>query len=156
MDQGKLDFISRDFLPAVAGLNGEVLGKWGKMNAQQMVEHLTTIFNNSSGKIVLPLLSPQEHMEKLWAFLYSDKEFRENTRAPETIFPAEPLPLVWGSMKESIDALGEAVRDFTNYFAANPEVKTTHPVFGDLNFDEWVLLHYKHVIHHLKQFGLTP
>jgi len=35
------------------------------------------------------------------------------------------------------------------------KLKTTlHPVFGELNFEEWILLHYKHVTHHLKQFGL--
>ncbi|TXH28993.1 MAG: DUF1569 domain-containing protein, partial [Cyclobacteriaceae bacterium] len=35
-----------------------------------------------------------------------------------------------------------------------PAKKTTHPVFGALNFDEWILLHYKHVTHHSRQFGL--
>ena len=39
------------------------------------------------------------------------------------------------------------------YFKNNPAAKTSHPVFGDLDFEEWVLLHYKHVTHHLKQFG---
>lgn len=28
------------------------------------------------------------------------------------------------------------------------------PVLGDLNFEEWIMLHYKHVMHHAKQFGL--
>ena len=29
-----------------------------------------------------------------------------------------------------------------------------HPVFGELNFEEWALLHYKHVTHPLRRFGL--
>ena len=156
MDQGKLDFITKSFVPEVEGLSAEAMGKWGKMNAQQMAEHLTTIFNNSSGKMVLPILSPPEHLEKLMAFLYSDKEFRENTKAPEAIFPTEPLPVVNSTMAESVAALQQSVNDFTAYFSANPGAKTTHPVFGELNYEEWVLLHYKHVTHHLRQFGWGP
>lgn len=50
--------------------------KWGKMNLQQMVEHVTDFFNVSNGKIQLPFLSPEEHLPKLKAFLHSDKEFQ--------------------------------------------------------------------------------
>ena len=156
MDEDKLVFLTDKFLPAIEGLSVSRIGKWGKMNGQQMVEHLTTIFNNSSGKMVLPLLSAPEHMERLRAFLYSDKDFRENTKAPEAIFPEEPLPVVNETMQESVSELKAAVDGFTNHFTATPGVKTTHPVFGELNFEEWVLLHYKHVTHHLRQFGLQP
>jgi len=50
--------------------------------------------------------------------------------------------------------LHEAVDEFVEYFKNAPGKKTTHPVFGPLDFNEWVLLHYKHVTHHLRQFGV--
>jgi hypothetical protein len=30
----------------------------------------------------------------------------------------------------------------------------THPIFGALNHEEWHRTHYKHLHHHLLQFGL--
>jgi hypothetical protein len=40
------------------------------------------------------------------------------------------------------------------FFAEHPGQTTTHPVFGPLNFNEWILLHHKHMTHHARQFGL--
>ena len=39
------------------------------------------------------------------------------------------------------------------YFAEK-DIKTTNPVFGDLNYEEWIRFHSKHFAHHFKQFGL--
>ena len=87
-------------------------------------------------------------------FLLSDKQFRENTKAPPTVIGEEPLSLRYSSYEEAVEKLHKAVEYFETYFKDDPEKKTLHPVFGLLNFDEWVLLHYKHVTHHLKQFNL--
>ncbi|MFI5186978.1 MAG: DUF1569 domain-containing protein [Chitinophagales bacterium] len=46
------------------------------------------------------------------------------------------------------------MNDFFDFFLADPGIKTLHPAFGELNFEEWVQLHHKHVKHHLKQFGI--
>ena len=88
------------------------------------------------------------------AFLLSDKAFRENTKAPANIVAEEPLATTTENMQAAINKLQQAVNDFCKYFEKDPTQKTTHPVFGPLNFEEWVLLHYKHVTHHLRQFGL--
>jgi len=83
--------------------------------------------------------------------LMSEKEFRENTKAP--ILPEEPLPLRHSTIDEAITDLENQVKNFFTYFNDDPEKKTLHPAFGELNFEEWVQLHHKHVKHHLKQFG---
>ena len=82
----------------------------------------------------------------------SDKEFRENTKAP--VLPEQPLPLQYSTMDEALDHLGKSVDDFFDFFKDDPTKTTLHPAFGELNFDEWIQLHHKHVTHHLKQFGL--
>ena len=43
---------------------------------------------------------------------------------------------------------------FFNYFESHPGIKTMHPAFGNLNAAEWIQIHHKHVVHHLKQFNL--
>ena len=154
MDEQKLKFIIEECVPLFKSLNGNESGKWGKMNAQQMVEHLATIFYVSTGKIKFDLVTPIEHLPKYKEFLLSDKEFRENTKAPVNIIGEDALPLQYATMEEALENLTASIAAFENYFKENVKKKTLHPVFGELNFEEWVLLHYKHVTHHAKQFGL--
>ena len=154
MDAPKFDFIKNQFVPLVKTLSADTAGNWGKMNGQQMVEHVAAFFNVSAEKIIFPLVTPEEHLPKFKEFLLSDKQFRENTKAPTSIIGEEAQPLRYATMNDAIAKLEEAINNFILYFRDNPAKKTTHPVFGALNFEEWILLHYKHVTHHSRQFGL--
>lgn len=154
MDEQKLNFIKNDCVLLFKKLAAETMGNWGKMNAQQTVEHLSGFFYVSAGKIKFDLVTPLEHLPKYKEFLLSDKEFRENTKAPTSIIGEDALPLRYASMEEALGKLADSITAFEDYFKDDPLKKTGHPVFGELNFEEWVLLHYKHVRHHLRQFGL--
>ena len=156
MDQIKFEFITHEFIHLLNKLPLDAKGKWGKMNGQQMVEHVSGFFIVSSGKYKFPLVTQVEHLPKYREFLLSDKAFRENTKAPGNVVPEEPRNLQKASMREALDELQIEINDFVEYFNKNPGAKTMHPVFGELDFDEWILLHYKHVTHHLRQFGLLP
>lgn len=153
MEDVKLNFIKHDFVQLVSTLKENTTGRWGKMNTQQMIEHVADFFKISTNKIKLPFVSNPEHLEKLKAFLYSDKEFRENTKAP--VLPDKPFPVRHVSIKDSIEELQYEIADFFSLFQKEKGLITQHPVFGNLNFEEWILLHYKHVRHHAKQFGLV-
>lgn len=156
MTEEKRSLLKNDLLTLLKDMKGDETGKWGKMNAQQMIEHVSGFFKVSIQKIHFPLTTPVEHLPKYKEFLLSDKEFRENTKAP--VLPEEPLPLHYPSMQQAMDDLTKSVEDFFEFFKNDPSKTTLHPVFGELNFDEWIQLHHKHVTHHLKQFRLisTP
>ncbi len=154
MNQQKLDFITKEFIPLLQIADEKTIPKWGKMNLQQMVEHVGDFFKVSSGKIEFPVLTPIEHLPKYKEFLLSDKEFRENTKAPAEVLPDEPLPVRSIDMETAISKLQKQINDFVSHFENNNNRTTNHPVFGALNFEEWLLLHYKHVTHHARQFGL--
>lgn len=154
MSSEKLHFITHQFVPLVSTLSAPTTPKWGKMNVQQMVEHVAAFFNVSSGKLYFELVTPEEHLPKFKEFLLSDKHFRENTKAPLTVLGEEPLPLCNATLEEAVKKLQISIDEFVAYFATGKEQVTIHPVFGPLNFEEWVLLHYKHVTHHARQFGL--
>lgn len=153
MDQQRLAFITSATMPLLNTLSANASGKWGKMNAQQMVEHLTDFFKISTGNIKFKLVIPEADLPRFKAFLYSDKEFRENTKAP--VLPEDPLPVRNAAMHLSLMELENEISLFAKLYTADANLKTTHPVFGDLNFEEWILLHYKHLKHHLKQFELV-
>jgi Protein of unknown function (DUF1569) len=152
MNETKLKFLKEDFIPLIKHLAPDAMGKWGKMNGQQMVEHVTGFFKVSTNKLHFDVVTPVEHLPKYKEFLLSEKEFRENTKAP--VLPEDPLPLRNNIMQNAVAELENEVNDFFNYFKEDAFIKTPHPVFGELNFEEWVQLHHKHVTHHLKQFEL--
>ncbi len=155
MDNTKLHFMTAEFVPLLRNADRNTAAKWGKMSFQQMVEHVADFFKVSSNKVQLPLVTAIEHLPKYKEFLLSDKQFRENTKAPTAVLGDEPLPVRNPNMEIAISKLQHQIDSFVSYFQQNPDAKTCHPVFGELDFSEWVLLHYKHVIHHARQFGLV-
>ncbi len=152
VNESKKKFLEDHFIPLVKKITASSSARWGKMNAQQMVEHVAGFFRISTGKLRFPFVTPPEHLSKFRQFLLSEKEFRENTKAP--VLPDEPFPVRYATMEESVADLDRQVQYFFQYFSGDEEKKTLHPVFGELNFEEWVQLHHKHVKHHLKQFGI--
>jgi oxepin-CoA hydrolase/3-oxo-5,6-dehydrosuberyl-CoA semialdehyde dehydrogenase len=155
MNEKKLAFLQSEFIPLIKQLDAATAPQWGKMNAQQMVEHVTAFFKISSGRLRLALVTPEDQLPKFRDWLMSEKPFRENTKAPASILPDEPLPLRKANIEEAIASLEKSVQEFFSYFSNDASGKTMHPVFGELSFSEWIQLHHKHVAHHLKQFGIT-
>ncbi len=156
MNEEKRSFLEFGVLPALTNLSTDTPAGWGKMNAQQMLEHLQDFFNVSIEKKLYALVTPEEQLPLYRQFLYSDKKFRENTKAPPEIIGEEPLSARTSSIEEAKQQLQQAINDFFKYFKDQPGKQTIHPVFGSLNFEEWILLHHKHVTHHCRQFSLMP
>ncbi len=152
--QEQLQFLKEQYITLIKQADVHTQPKWGKMNFQQMVEHVSAFLKVSTHKLKFDLVSPPEHMPKLKEFLMSDKQFRENTKAPTSIIGEEPFPVHYTSPEEAVAKLEKEVNRFFHFYEANSTATAIHPVFGELNFEEWVLLHYKHVTHHLRQFGL--
>lgn len=155
MTNPKYEFLKNGLEDQLQKLREDSPANWGKMNAQQMLEHVADFFDVSAGKIKFPLVTPQEHLPKYMEFLRSDKEFRENTKAPAAVLGEEPLPYRTASVAEAKARLQQAINDFFTYHEDPLIEQTVHPVFGPLGLEDWVLLHHKHVQHHLKQFGLV-
>ena len=154
MDTQKIDFLTSGSLEKLAHLTVETKPMWGVMNAQEMVEHLADFYKLSTEKIKTELVTPEEQLPRYLEFLRSEKVFKENTKAPVTLIGEKPLPLRYASLEEAKNNLQIAITDFSEYFKDNTERKTLHPVFGMLNYELWIRLHHKHVVHHLNQFSL--
>ena len=154
MDDKKLSFLQGGLFDLLKNLHAGSTSRWGKMNAQQMIEHTADFFDVSAEKLHFDLVTPPEHLPKYKEFLLSDKDFRENTKAPASVLGEEPLPLKHACIGDAIKSLHTSVAGFMDHFKSDPLKTTLHPVFGPLDFNEWVLLHYKHATHHLRQFGL--
>ncbi|HSN60374.1 MAG TPA: DUF1569 domain-containing protein [Ferruginibacter sp.] len=152
----KSAFIQAEMFLLLQNISEKQIPLWGKMNAQQMLEHLNDFFEVSIEKIIFPLVTPKEYLPKYREFLYSDKAFRENTKAPASVLGDDPLPVKTASIQAAKEKLQDTVHSFFEFFKTQPNNKTLHPVFGLLSFEEWIMLHYKHVMHHYRQFALIP
>lgn len=154
MDEEKRIFVEVTTQKIIDNLQAETTPVWGKMRAQQMVEHLKGFFDVSTEKLKFDLVTPEEQLPGYKAFLYSDKAFRQNTAAPLSVIGTDTLPLRYANLETAKEKLKKSIQDFKQLFSDKKELKTLHPVFGWLNYEEWILLHFKHVQHHLKQFSL--
>lgn len=153
MDLKKINFIKNDFIALVKKIEPNCMPAWGKMNVQQMVEHMSDSFRIANGKqIHTSIISPIENLPKMKAFLLSDIPFKENTK--NKMLGETPLPVNNNSLQKAIEELEKEVNYFFEVFENNPDKIILNPIFGELNYNEWIHLLYKHATHHLKQFSL--
>ncbi|MES2003879.1 MAG: hypothetical protein V4450_05115 [Bacteroidota bacterium] len=154
MIEQKAAFLKNEVIPLLHTLESRQKGNWGKMDAQQMVEHLRDVCKVANGKIELSLINTDPAaLEAARAFVMSESHFKENTRVP--VMPSEPRAHKYGSMSEAIAKLEPELADVFAVYAANPSLTLMHPIFGALNYEEQIQYLDKHIRHHLRQFGLV-
>ena len=146
-------FLQNEVISQLKTIHPSMQPLFGKMNVQQMVEHMSYAFQQASGLIPLPAINDAETTEKMYRFMMSEKPFRDNT--PNVYLPDEPTPAICKTIEESLLALQKDIEVFFAVFEKNNDQKILNPFFGDLNFEEWVHLLHKHALHHLRQFGIN-
>jgi hypothetical protein len=132
-------------------LTNESKPLWGKMSAQQMVEHLTDGIKMAYGQLSLPIEVPEEKVEKMQAILMSDVPFPKEFKAS---FVDDQATLRHEEIELAIDEFTLEWIEYENYYAENPDATHPHPYYGNLNYTQWERLQSKHVTHHLSQFGI--
>lgn len=149
-----MKFISTNLevlLPLFEKLEADQMPLWGTMKAQRMIEHLSDTLRIASGEEVYPLEIPEDRVEKMVAFLDTDKPMARNL---QVTFAPENKPLRHEELELAIDEYVERWIDLEALYSVNPTLKNSHPYYGDLNFEQWKRLHSKHLTHHFEQFGL--
>lgn len=130
-------------------LNHAAPAHWGKMTVSQMLAHCQVPFKVAYEEINLKRGLAGVLFGK-WAKkeMLSDKPFRKN------------LPTFKEArVKDDRDFHKERellINYVSRMSAGGPDVitKKPHPFFGPLTIGEWDQLQYKHLDHHLKQFGV--
>ncbi len=149
-----MKFISTNLemlLPLFEKLKEDQMPLWGTMSAQRMIEHLSDTLRIATGEEVFPVEVPEEKLEKMLAFLTSDKPMARNLKVS---FAGENVPLRHEELELAIDEYVERWIDLEALYSVNPTLTNSHPYYGPLNFEQWKLLHSKHLTHHFEQFGL--
>ena len=125
---------------------------WGRMNVQQTIEHLSLTFLMATGQFKVKLTTPEEKLPLMKRVLLSDKAFPKEFQNP--LLPKDPIPVSTAHLNEAKEGLKQSVEKFFLYFKENPEATTLNNVWGPLNYYEWMVMNYKHIKHHMAQFGV--
>lgn len=145
-------FFRRLLFDALAPLRKDARPHWGRMTAQQMVEHLAWAFELSTGHTQVGCPIPEAQRERLKAFLYNDRPTPREFANP--VLTAGLPPLRHTDLAEAKASLRVEGDRFVQEGIANQAMVRTHPVFGPIGMEEWERSHFKHAYHHLLQFGL--
>jgi hydroxymethylglutaryl-CoA reductase len=143
-----------EFTEMLAVLNGLTPNQkplWGKMKAQEMVEHLSDMLMMSRGTGNFTIDADAETIARRQQFLSSDKEMAKNIAVP---FTKEIIELRHDELELALDEFADEWINFTEYYENNPSASVIHPYYGNLDFNLWLKMHDKHFTHHFKQFGL--
>lgn len=139
---------NQDIIDRINQLSPHSLSHWGKMTVSQMMEHCQAPIKVAFGELTLKqnligLLFGRIAKKKL----VEDKPFDPNIpTAKEFIITHEP----------DFDVAKTALIDRVSRFQQGPSVikNLKHPFFGPMTPEEWDISQWKHLDHHLRQFGV--
>lgn len=140
-----------EIVKRLSELSSTHLPKWGKMNAHEAVVHMTDPLRCAIGERPVPLnpsiLSKWPLNKLVSQYLTWPKGA---PTAPEFIQGAKGSPpLEFERDKQELVLL---IHRFSQHQNSIPF--PVQPMFGNLNNKEWARLMWRHINHHLKQFGL--
>jgi hypothetical protein len=137
-----------DIMQRINTLQPGTKRQWGKMEVAQMMAHCSTALETATGERVIPrvfigrILGPIVKSSFL-----GERPFPKNG-------PTDKHFII--SDKRDFNTEKNRLIQLTTKFSEGGEAKcTTHPhsFFGYLTPKEWSIAMYKHLDHHLRQFG---
>ncbi len=127
-------------------LTSESPRKWGKMDVSQMLYHCQLPLNISLGKgNMKKQFFPLAFLFK--KSLYNDKPWRQNLPTAKSFIITEIKN--FETEKYELEKLVDEFHTKKNKTQWDP-----HPLFGKFTPQQWGQMQYKHLDHHLKQFGV--
>lgn len=137
-----------EMIKRIDGLTKESVRQWGKMSVPQMLAHCSVSLHTALGDIT----HKHSFMGKIFGRIalkrmMNEKPFDKSLPTDKTYIIADERDLE--REKINIKALLE------RFAETKPEAltKSPHPFFGVLTGEQWGVLQWKHLNHHLSQFG---
>jgi Protein of unknown function (DUF1569) len=122
--------------------------QWGKMDVAQMMAHCSAALDMASGRLNPPRIFLGRLIGRfVKAIFTNDKPFSRNNPTDKKLVVADQRDFVCEQ---------EQLKLKLQQFHQGGEARCTrhpHPFFGALTPEEWSRGMYKHLDHHLRQFG---
>ena len=133
-----------------AKLNANASAQWGKMNAGEMSLHC---------QYPLEVALAQKALNRGLMGLLFGKMIKKQLLADKALPKNSPTVPQWrtaGSQSDYNQNSSRLLSLIDQFGQEDPAVlnQRIHPVFGPMTSQEWGVLNYKHLDHHLRQFGV--
>ncbi len=131
----------------INALTSESKALWGKMTVDQMLKHTNEAILIAFGEKNIKINFLMRLLGRMLKNKVFNSEFQKNSpTAPEFIF------------KEHYDieeAKKVLVANFSRFAKGHEVINImNHPFWGKMTYDDWNKLMWKHMDHHLRQFGV--
>lgn len=139
--------VKQDIIVRLHQLTPSTQRKWGKMNVAQMLAHVQMPIriaygtHKPKGNFLLRTIGPL-FKSKLW----DSKPYKKG-------LPTDPTFIMTGTEKD-FEREKAALIDLVSRFDESTVLGDKHPVFGKLSKENWSKATWKHLDHHLQQFGV--
>jgi len=137
----------KELLDRLERLTPDTTPLWGKMTAPQMLAHLADWMLMAKGELKAARINRPLRYPPLKQLVIYWLPFPKNVpTAPEL---KGRKPLEWGVERTAVQRHVQSFEN-TDPIATWPE----HPVFGKMTPRAWCVFAYRHMDHHLRQFGI--
>lgn len=148
-----IDFDKAAIADKLSQLSADSKPAWGIMSAQHMVEHLEYILKLAMSQHETTITTPEKYLERYQDSLWNHRPMPSEYDHPD-LRKGKTEGLIHENLETAAKSMLTTYDEFQLFFKENPGLKTTHPVFGELDKQHWDLLNRKHFNHHFEQFGL--
>lgn len=138
--------VKQEIIERINKLRSATQRKWGKMDVAQMLAHCQMPLGVATGKhklkrnfflsLIGPIFKP---------LLYNDKPFKKNLATDKSFKIAD---------SRDFEREKQQLIEMIQSFSAETMTNEPHPFFGKLTKDQWSKGTWKHLDHHLQQFGV--
>ncbi|WP_224483801.1 DUF1569 domain-containing protein [Robertkochia aurantiaca] len=139
----------QEILDRIEKLSPDTEAKWGKMSVSQMLHHCQAPL-----KIALEKqeVEPPGWIQKTVAKLFKSKLYNDSPWQKSLPTLPEFKVREEKDFEHEKFLLLQNITDF--HHRKDKEEWPPHPVFGHFNKEQWGKMQYKHLDHHLTQFGV--
>jgi hypothetical protein len=139
----------QSLLARVARVTPDAKARWGKMNAEQMLAHLAEAMKLGTGELTTKpkkIFIRFTPIKQLVIYLLPFPKGAPT--APELVRRESDA----GTLERSRAELARTMENIAG--RAQQKEWPVHPAFGKLSARAWGVLGYRHIDHHLRQFGV--
>jgi hypothetical protein len=138
--------VKQEIISRINKLTPQSQAAWGKMDVAQMLAHCRMPMGVAEGTHQLP----RTFIGRIFGpiakkMLYNDKPFRRHLPTDKSFIMKGP---------KDFEKEKQGLIEMINKFNEQNIVVETHPFFGKLTKEQWSKGMYKHLDHHLQQFGV--
>jgi hypothetical protein len=140
---------NNEFIERINKLSPQSKALWGKLDVSQMFVHLQIIT-----KVTLGELKLKRGLLGILSGTIAKKVLINNKPFPKNLMTDKSFVVV--EQKQFEEEKNKLIFLIKKFPSLSPDglSQSVHPVFGKLTFNEWDTLQWKHVDHHLRQFGV--